>query len=96
MCYTTVVNAVDLFSFAGSVSQRRVIEDTFSAMKILGINSRSAKNLGRLQREYPGHRPGDLLVAGICLESRLPLLTMQHKKFRNISRLELISPASLE
>jgi hypothetical protein len=34
----------------------------------------------------------DLLVAGLCIEARLPLLTGRRKEFAGIKGLKLISP----
>jgi predicted nucleic acid-binding protein len=96
LCYTTVVNAMEVFSCAGSARQTRVIQDALGAMKILGLNSRTAKNFGTLMRRYPGYSFADLLVAGICLDSNLSLLTMQRERFRNIKRLSLVQPTSIE
>lgn len=94
-CYTTVVNAMELFSCTGSDRQRRAVEHTLGAMKILGVNSRTAKNFGTLIRQYPDQPLGDLLVAGICLESRLPLLTRLQERFSGIRNLRLVRPASI-
>ncbi|MBI1805752.1 MAG: hypothetical protein HYR76_01720 [Ignavibacteria bacterium] len=41
-CYTTVFNAIQLFALARTEKERRVIEDSMSAMKILGLNAKNA------------------------------------------------------
>ena len=95
LCYTTVVNAMELFSYGTSGRYIGIIQDALGAMKILGVNSRNAKNFGLLMRRYPRCTMTDLLVAGICLESNLPLLTIARERFSGIKRLNLVEPASL-
>ncbi len=94
-CYTTVVNAMELFSCGTSARHQRAIEHALGAMKILGVNSRTAKNFALLLRRYPDRPLGDLLVAGICLESRLPLLTGLQERFSGIRRLTLVEPRAI-
>ena len=93
-CYTTVFNAIELFARARNNRQRQAIEATMSAMKILGLNPKNAVRQGKLLAHYPHVAPMDLLVAGICMESRLPLLTARRASFRGMKGLVVI-PAHL-
>jgi predicted nucleic acid-binding protein len=92
-CYTTVFNAIELFSLAQSEAEVRAIEDTLQAVKILGLNGRSAKSVGigfgkiRTKRV----RDFDALIAGVCVESRLPLVSGRAKRYRGIPNLTVIS-----
>ena len=94
-CYTTVFHAVELFSQMRTTVERKAAEDAMSAMKILGLNPKNAMLYGRLFASYPGRRSMDLLVAGLCIESRLPLLTGRSKEFSGIRGLTLITPRAL-
>jgi predicted nucleic acid-binding protein len=91
-CYTTVFQAVELFAGMRTAEERRAAEDTMSAMKLLGLNPKNAPLYGRLFAAHTGRRPMDLLVAGLCIEGRLPLLTGRRKDFEGIAGLTLVSP----
>jgi predicted nucleic acid-binding protein len=91
-CYTTVFQAIELFAGMRTAEERRAAEDAMSAMKLLGLNPKNAPLYGSLFAAYPGRRPMDLLVSGLCIESRLPLLTGRRKEFAGIRGLRLISP----
>ncbi len=96
LCYTTVFNAIELFSSARTAAESRTIEQTLGAMKLLGLNARVAKRLGHLFRKHPKSSFRDLLVAGVCLEGKLPLLTRSAKRFHDINGLRIIEPSVLE
>ncbi|HEX7572384.1 MAG TPA: PIN domain-containing protein [Bacteroidota bacterium] len=91
-CYTTVFQAVELFAGMRTAEERRGAEDAMSAMKLLGLNPKNAPLYGRLFAAHPRRRPMDLLVAGLCIEGRLPLLTGRRKDFAGIGGLTLVSP----
>jgi predicted nucleic acid-binding protein len=94
-CYTTVVNAAALFALASSTRQRTAIEHALGAVKILGINARSAKQFGNLLRTYPRLGVVDSFLAGICLESRLPLCTFAPQRFSAVRKLRVLPAHSL-
>lgn len=91
-CYTTVFQAVELFAGMRTAEERMGAEDAMSAMKLLGLNPKNAPLYGTLFAAHPGLRPMDLLVAGLCIEGRLPLLTGRRKDFAGIGGLTLVSP----
>jgi predicted nucleic acid-binding protein len=91
-CYTTVFQAIEVFAGMRTAVERRWAEDAMSAMKLLGLNPKNAPRYGRLFARHPGRSPMDLLVAGLCIEARLPLLTGRGKEFAGIKGLKLISP----
>jgi predicted nucleic acid-binding protein len=94
-CYTTVINAAALFALASSKKQQVAIEDALGALKILGINARSAVLFGKLIRAHPRLGVNDTYIAGICLESRLPLCTFTPRRFSAVRKLKLLPAASL-
>ncbi len=91
-CYTTVFQAVELFAEMRTAEERKGAEDAMSAMKLLGLNPKNAPLYGKLFAAHAGLRPMDLLVAGLCIEGRLPLLTGRRKDFAGIGGLMLVSP----
>ena len=89
-CYTTVFNAIELFSLARTDRERTAVAGALGAMKILGLNAKQAPKYGSWLAEYSRTKPMALLVAGICMESKLPLLTYDEKAFRGIRGLRLL------
>lgn len=95
LCYTTVFNAIELLANAVSESERRVLIDAMGALKILGLNAKHAVRYAGLFRRHPLRGKLNLLVAGQCCESKLPLLTRRKDVFRRISGLTLLAPEDI-
>ncbi len=89
-CYTTVFNAIEVFALLRSSHERNAAENAMAAMKLLGLNPKNAKRYGDLFAAHPRLRASDLLVAGLCLESGLPLLTDRGKDFKGIRGLTIV------
>ncbi len=87
-CYTTVFNAIELFAVSKSLKETQSIEDALSAMKVLGINSKSAKNIAAVVSSTT--RDFSALIAGVCIESKLPILTLNPKRFSRIKNLQVV------
>lgn len=96
-CYTTVFNAIELFSLCQTQRERLVVEHVMYSMKVLGLNGKSAKNLGEVFRRAgsKGMREHEALIAGVCLESRLPLLTARPQRYKGIRSLKLLSAGKI-
>lgn len=91
-CYTTVFNAMELFSTARTARERRAVEDVLSAVKILGMNGRNAPGFARLASRGAGGIDPASLVAGICIEARLPLVTGRPGEYRRYRNLRTVPP----
>lgn len=92
-CYTTVFNAAELFAAVRSKKELQAVEDALHAMKILGLNGKSAKNIAGTLRAARGSLNG--LIAGVCIESRLPVMTMDPKRFAGLKKLKVITVKKL-
>jgi len=90
--YTTVFNAIEAFSAARSEKEIQAVDDAMSAMKVLGLNAKSAKAIGKIFPDVNAKRQQDLpvLIAGVCRESKLPIVTMNPKRFSGIRQLRVI------
>ena len=93
-CYATVFHAIQLFSLANSEKEYSAIEDSMAAMKIMGLNPKRAGKYGRLLASSGRADTMNVLVAGLCLESKLPILTDRRDDFRGIGGL-LVVPTKL-
>lgn len=90
-CYTTVFNAIELFSLVKSENERIIIEGLMSSIKILGLNAKSAPKYGGLLNEK-GLPRMNALIAGLCIESKLPILTSKPSEFRKVKGLTVLTP----
>lgn len=92
-CYTTVFNAIELFAAADSLKEKEAVRQAMDAMKVLGISPKSAKNIGEVvssvKKDYTA------LIAGICCESKLPIVTMRPKRFSGVKRLTVIPVSAI-
>ena len=86
-CYTTVFNAVELFAGAHGLRERNAVENAMSAMKVLGISPKNAKNIAVV---YRNNASVSGLIAGIAVESGLPIVTMHPSRFRKVKALSVI------
>ena len=91
-CYTTVFNAIEAFSVARSKKEIQAVDDAMSAMKVLGLNAKSAKVIGNLFSGNGSKKQRDLrvLIAGVCRESKLPILTLNPGRFSGIKQLRVV------
>lgn len=89
-CYTTAYQAIELFASAKSEEQKRIVEDSMAAMKVLGLNPKNARKYGELMASNKKADRWNILIAGLCIESRLPLLTDRKKDFRGMAGLDII------
>ena len=89
-CYTTVYQAIELFSLAKSEDEVKAIEDSMAAMKLMGLNPKNSQLYGDLISSNKKTSVWNILIAGLCLESRLPLLTDRKKDFKGIKGLTIV------
>jgi predicted nucleic acid-binding protein len=89
-CYTTVFNAMELFGGARSARGKRAVEDVLSAVRILGMNGRNAAKFAAITGSGRGGLPLAGLIAGICIEARLPLVTDRAAMFKEYRKLRVV------
>jgi len=96
-CYTTVFNAIGLFSLCRRKNELETVERVLSSLKLLGMNGRSAKNLGPLLATAQKNRMRDFdaLIAGVSIESRLSLLTRNPKRYKGLRSLSMVNSRNL-
>lgn len=88
-CYTTVFNAIELFSAARSKKEIQAVDDAMNAMKVVGVNSKSAKSIAKHLTQSKETLSG--LIAGVCIESKLPIVTLREKQYKKFKVLEVLS-----
>lgn len=92
-CYTTVFNAIELFAAAGSLKETQAVQEAMDALKILGINPKSAKNIASVVSS--SKKDFAALIAGVCMESKLPIVTLHPKRFSRIKELKVVAVKDL-
>lgn len=78
-CFTTFVQASEIYSACGDVTDRATVDRALFGLKILGASSRYSKTIGSVLSSLGtmrGHRTA--IVAAMALESRLPVVTDTH------------------
>jgi hypothetical protein len=97
-CYTTFVQAADLYSAVRGDEERRLVDRALFGVKILGASSRYAKTIGDILSSSPnmvGYRSA--IVGAIALESRLPVVTdTYYHELSSIGGLRVLKAASLK
>ncbi|HTY10137.1 MAG TPA: PIN domain-containing protein [Bacteroidota bacterium] len=97
-CYTTVFNAIEAFSVARSKKEIQAVDDAMSALKVLGLNSKSAKAAGRFFSVVGSGKLNEMpaLIAGLCIESKLPIVTLNPRRFAGVKQLRVVPALMLD
>lgn len=96
-CYTTFLQAAEIYSVTRSEQERHIVERALFGIKILGASSRYAKTIGDIlssPHRTGGHRPA--IVAAMAIESDIPVVTdAYYTIFSEIPRVRVISASIL-
>lgn len=92
VCFTTVVNASELYFAALSVEEKRMIDSVLSALKVLGINSRYSLNISEFFNKVATTR--DALICTTAKINKLPLVTNNIDRYKE-SGITIINPKEL-
>lgn len=89
-CYTTVFQAVELFALARTDEEAAAVEAALATMKVLGLNAKSAPKYGKLVATHRQRDRWNVMIAGLCIESRLPILTDRARDFAGFEKLTVV------
>ena len=80
VCYTTMINALELFRAARTKKEADAVMQLLLVVRVLGFNSRYAETFAAIAREieegtasHPSER--DMLIVGMARVSKLSILT---------------------
>lgn len=98
-CFVTVITTYELL-FGVARARRHIGEETLLAnMTPLEIDTRSARRAAYLHDELLRTNQDigikDVLIAAICLEHELPLLTMNERHFQRVDGLIVLTPVDV-
>ena len=98
-CFVTVITAYELL-FGVARARRQIGEDALLGnMHSLPLDITAARRAAQLHDQLIRHNQDigvkDVLIAAICLEHELPLLTLNEEHFRRVSELTVVTVAEL-
>lgn len=98
-CFVTVITAYELL-FGVARARRQIGEDALlGTMHALPLDIASARRAAQLHDELIRRNQDigikDVLIAAICREHELPLLTLNEEHFRRVSELTVVTVAEL-
>jgi len=81
LCFTSVLNAAELLAAADSVLARTAAEEVLGGIQVLGFHQRYARRFGEFAARVPGLPMRHAMVAGVCVENDLPLVSFAAKQY---------------
>ncbi len=90
VCYTTMLNAFEVFRSATSKDEERVILQMLTAVRVLGFNARTAQPFALLAREATIELSDrDAIILGMAQASKLVVLT--NKLYEQYSKAAIVN-----
>jgi len=98
-CYVTAITVYELL-FGVARSKRPIGEDALlGVMEVAPFDDVAARRAARLHAELIGRNEDigvkDVLIAAICLERSLPVLTLNERHFSRVPGLKVLTPDAL-
>ncbi len=98
-CCVTAITAYELL-FGVARARRQIGEDALlSTLQTLPLDMAAARRAAQLHDELIRHNKDigikDVLIAAICLEHKLPLLTLNQEHFGRVPGLTVVTPAEI-
>jgi len=80
VCYTTMVNALELFRAAGTKAENEAVMQVLMVVRVLGFNSRYAESFAKLARDIETKTrvvlsEREAMIVGMANTSKLAILT---------------------
>ncbi|MCK6603267.1 MAG: hypothetical protein L6Q59_00050 [Ignavibacteriaceae bacterium] len=83
LCFTTAINAAEIYGSKSAVMNLNIINDIFAAIKILGINSRYVLKLPDFYGKVTGWR--DAMFASVAWHNKLTIVTFDNQKYSELN-----------
>jgi hypothetical protein len=92
ICFTTVINASELFFAASTDLERKSVQDLLASLKILGLNSRYSLKISKFFNKVATTR--DAIMCVVAEINKLPILTSRIDRYKQ-SGIKIIDPLEL-
>ena len=99
VCYVTAITVYELL-FGVARAQKHIGEEALlGVMEVASFDDTAARRAAKLHDELIRRNQDigvkDVLIAAICLERSLPLLTLNERHFSRVSGLQVLTPDAL-
>lgn len=92
-CYTTVINAIEVYEFAG-LENKKIADMMLFGLKVLGIHSRYADKTAEIIENSKKIRKNwnlrDALIVMMAIQNKLILATFNEEKYLNYNNVKLL------
>ena len=92
ICFTSVINASELYFAAQNEIEKTAVDKLLRNIKVLGLHARYSLSINEFADKTGNVR--DSLICVLVKNSKLPVLTNYHKKYK-FTGIVLIDPESL-
>ncbi|MDA0986903.1 MAG: hypothetical protein O3A55_04805 [Bacteroidetes bacterium] len=95
-CYTTVFNAIELFSKCKTDLDRQSMAKAMSCIKLLGMNPKPSISFGKTyaKGQKKNIKETYTFIATLCIEAKLTLATLRPTKYSWIKNLQILKDDS--
>lgn len=83
ICFTSVLNASELFMFANSDYEKEKVRDLLNALKVLGLHSRYSLSIPNCMNSFKNIR--DALFYILAEQNRLSIVSLNPEKYSGLS-----------
>lgn len=80
-CFTTAVNASEIFYYCDTAMEKKFAEKLLSSLKVLGYNSRYSLKMFGKKENTAGVR--DAMIAVVAESSKLPMISYRKQNYIN-------------
>lgn len=83
ICFTSVLNASELFMFANSDYEKEKVRDLLNALKVLGLHSQYSLSIPNCMNNFKNIR--DALFYILAEQNRLSIVSLNPEKYSGLS-----------
>jgi len=83
ICFTSVLNASELFMFTNSDYEKEKVRDLLNALKVLGLHSRYSLSIPNCMNNFKNIR--DALFYILAEQNRLSIVSLNPEKYSGLS-----------
>ncbi|MEG8946834.1 PIN domain-containing protein [Rosettibacter firmus] len=92
ICFTTVINAAELYFAAHNADEKESIDNLLKALKVLGLNSRYSLNISKFFNKVATVR--DALICSVAEFNNLIIFTNNINRYEK-TNIKIIQPTKL-
>jgi predicted nucleic acid-binding protein len=96
-CFTTVINAAELFSLSDNETDKANIKSSLFGTGVLGIPYKYSERAGKLMNEFKGFSLREYMIGALLLETKLPVISFSNKeaKFYEATGIKVINASAV-